>query len=209
MKRLADEPASKVVIPALTPRSQSGLRGHSLTPEEEQILSLAGKLARLTPRILMAHSPVSKATATRRLAALAERALLTRWGKGRGTYYTLTAATEAGARSIERLQPQFVALQPMLWSEFNVTAIGMQHEAEAPESPTALPLRLLVEFERVPQLTTFFALESELTKRLRLEVDLRPIETFSLTDQVAIRAEALWFWRTQPEIDPVTTDLQP
>ncbi|MCB0115208.1 MAG: tetratricopeptide repeat protein, partial [Caldilineaceae bacterium] len=62
----------------------------SLSAESQAALLLAERQGQVTPRTLMDETGVSKATATRRLAELADSGFLARVGQGRGTYYVLS-----------------------------------------------------------------------------------------------------------------------
>lgn len=61
----------------------------SLPPDETLALEIARREGQVTTSLLMEQAGISKATATRRLAALAEAGRLVKVGEGRGTRYLL------------------------------------------------------------------------------------------------------------------------
>lgn len=148
-------------------------------------LALAEEHGRVTARQLMKTVHISKATATRRLAALAQQGLLHRVGQGRGTFYVrgapnpppAAAPTAAPAQGVgaatpladlERvarlLDPHGVRLQ-----HCGVEALGVLSDPQAGGQP-----RLVARFSRLPDVLTFLALEQELATWLKADVRLLP-----------------------------------
>jgi tetratricopeptide (TPR) repeat protein len=81
---MVETPGKQVGAPSDQPQVPS-----DLVPEEQIALELAQRHGRVTTRLLMEQAHISKATATRRLSALARRGLLVRVGKGRATCYVV------------------------------------------------------------------------------------------------------------------------
>ena len=115
----------------------------------------------------MAASGVSKATATRRLADMAQRGLLVQPGQGRATAYMLGQGSDAGRWTLDSVEPLLSAGQlGLLREEFALASLG-------PTAASAGPvLRLRVRFTILPDLASFFALERRLSAMLGQPVDL-------------------------------------
>ena len=140
-----------------------------LDEDDQAILDLATLHGRLTSGLIVDNLHVSKATATRRLAALVKKGLLAKRGKGRGTHYVL-AETETPAAAEpwpQRLQEARRALAPA-------------HPLAALEVIAKQPQPLLcvgARFRERPTLAQFLQLEEELSKLLQTRVNLTLVET--------------------------------
>lgn len=159
-----------------------------LSPEEQQIVELAQRSGRITAKDLVEELSVSRATATRRLSALAESDLLVQHGKGRGTYYILANQMQDAPMSSDRAAfgeekqissapatPQFAALLSLLADQ---EAALQEHFAvdsvAATPSSTSKLLRVTVRFRALPTLVEFWTLRLHLQKVLGQEIDLIP-----------------------------------
>ncbi|MEZ4679097.1 MAG: tetratricopeptide repeat protein [Caldilineaceae bacterium] len=181
------EQASTIPLHVLS----SNLAQPQLPPEEQQILELAARYSRITAKLLLEELNVGRATATRRLTALAEAGHLVQHGKGRGTYYALpeqsatavkatahdisTVVAEAVAATNEPFLPtskidaQLAAQQAELHERFGVIAIATTTVQTARTMP-----RITVRFTHIPSLPTFCDLRAYLTQLLGTEIDLWP-----------------------------------
>lgn len=170
-----------------------------LDDDEQLVLSLVKAEGTITPKRLMDAAHISRATATRRLAALVEKGLLTVEGKGRGTCYHLAepvnaAATTASTAAAATLDFAAIhaALQPCqgeFAQHYGVTALGVVDQA-----PLATPLcKLVVDFTTLPDLRTYRQLKRQITEHLTEEIDLLLAEeVLSLSAQTAVT----WLWQT-------------
>jgi tetratricopeptide (TPR) repeat protein len=149
----------------------------ALDREEAAVLALAQREGKITAQRLIESLHVSRATATRRLAALVEKELLQMAGKGRGVHYrpasaTPGAAPAAAAPSVTALsveiERELQELLPALRAQFGVA------ELRVAQSPAPGVLRLAVRFVTPPNLAGFFALERYLGDVLQRAVDLVP-----------------------------------
>ena len=141
-----------------------------LAPDEAAVLALAQREQRLTAQRLVEALHVSRATATRRLAALTEKGYLQMEGKGRGVHYRLasaaaSAAVEAPASNLD-LGARLQALLPALRQRFEIDAIGL--------APATGIVHVVVRFQRTPTLERFFEAERHIGELLQLPVDLMP-----------------------------------
>ncbi|MBW7885530.1 MAG: tetratricopeptide repeat protein, partial [Caldilineaceae bacterium] len=157
-------------------------------PEARAALHLAKTLGRVTPRTLMEAAGVSKATATRRLAMLAEEGWLARQGKGRGTCYVpgRLASVEADAPPAP-IQPARADVlrnaQRELAAQFNVAGLG-----QLPGNRLSGSVELVVRFRVLPDLLQFFRLKAHLAGLLGTAVELTP--EAALENQQTI----WWIW---------------
>ncbi len=90
---------------------------HAETPlpaESQSALLLAEQRGQVTTRDLIDETGVSKATATRRLAELAEAGYLVRCGQGRGTYYVLNDSRQTDPQPVDRATLQDKPADPQL-----------------------------------------------------------------------------------------------
>ena len=170
-----------------------------LDEDEQLVLSLVKGEGTITPKRLMDAANVSRATATRRLAALVEKGLLAVEGKGRGTCYHLaepvsTAATTASTAAAATLDLATIraALQPCqgeFAQHYGVTALGV-----VAQTPLATTLcKLVVDFTTLPDLRTYRQLKRQITEQLTEEIDLLLAEeVLSLSAQTAV----IWLWQT-------------
>ena len=151
------------------------------SPEDQEILDLAQRQGAITTRALIAATGVSKATATRRLVALADEGRLLRFGAGRGAYYA--PAEGAQDRSPERTDApnppelaraslrQALSVQSAVQlARFGVNALGVVETLR----PAAASPRTVVRLAHELDLTEFFALEAELENILGRPVHLMP-----------------------------------
>ncbi len=160
------------------------------TPEAQQVLALAQREPQITPKLLIETLHMSKATATRRLTELVDQGYLCQAGKGRGTYYTLAPVNGNGCNlpstansTLARSKNDMAALaqclrqhRSALSSTYALTALGIiQDEAAAGASNHRLDLA--ARFATLPDLRSFFALETQLAKLLNLRVDLKLADT--------------------------------
>ncbi len=152
-------------------------------PDDQEILDLARDQGAITTRALMTATGVSKATATRRLAALAEAGRLTRHGAGRGAYYVL--ADPDAAHALADLRRLLAEHGPRLADRYQLTAIGLAE-------PPAAPAPIVARFDREPDLARFFALEAELAELAGHPIDLLP--EAALAAMRPVRA-AVWVWQ--------------
>ncbi|MEZ4870513.1 MAG: tetratricopeptide repeat protein [Caldilineaceae bacterium] len=180
----------------------------ALTHDERAALEIVERTGQVTPKLLMEHAHISKATATRRLADLVASGFLQKQGKGRGTYYTLKAlagplrkearATDAmhaaqatdpatGAQLRAQLQPH----THQLVEQYALTALAVIPTAGAAAGPPTAPLRLVALFQQPPSLLQFFVLEEQLCTLLGREIDLTPLELWQAKVGV-FTTELLW-----------------
>jgi len=145
----------------------------ALDREEVAVLELARRQQKLTAQQLVEALHVSRATATRRLAALVEKGLLQMEGKGRGVHYRLVRAASAMNTPAPGVPMRAAAVEdalrellPALRQEYAVAAVGALSAANV--------LRLVVRFQSLPDLARFFALERRLAETLGVAVDLVP-----------------------------------
>ncbi|MEM7534167.1 MAG: tetratricopeptide repeat protein [Chloroflexota bacterium] len=169
-----------------------------LTPDEQAVLSLAAQEGRITPKTIMDTLDVSKATATRRLAALAKTNHLAKHGKGRGTYYVLadelttTASQAPSTESIhqanghhhivyqQKLGSIWQTQQTTLLDTFGVSALGLLNGDNQPHGETSVHMvRVVAQFNTMPNLLDFFELERTLQGWFENGLDLLPVETVS------------------------------
>ncbi|MCB0108941.1 MAG: HTH domain-containing protein [Caldilineaceae bacterium] len=169
---------------ATTPETKQTSRP-TLPPEEQQVLTLAQRFGRVTAKDLVDSLHVSRATATRRLSALAEEGHLVQHGKGRGTYYTAAgyavaethgtvttpdkSATATAVPDTAQILARLSANHLQLQKQYAVEAI--RPVASPPTKP--MP-RLTVRFATVPTLVEFWELRCHLQTLLGQEIDLIP-----------------------------------
>jgi tetratricopeptide (TPR) repeat protein len=165
-----------------------------LHPVEQMAMDLAAQAGRVTPRDLMAASALSKATATRRLASLVERGLLEKHGKGRGTYYTTTRRDEDSSVGTDDLSQQFNTLRERikehrlgLMENYGILRLGLM-ESEKQQSRTSP--RLVVDFEKLPDLVRFFDIENRLNALFQMDADLKLLDALPEGDTRNIS----WLW---------------
>jgi tetratricopeptide (TPR) repeat protein len=131
-----------------------------LSAQDALALDLARREGSVTPRRLMEVAHLSKATATRRLTALATAGLLTPVGRGRGISYVI------GKRNN--------TLSAELCARYGIRAAGWV--AGAP----ILALR----FEPLPDLLTFLALRAEVRQEVGEAVEVLPVEALAANQVV-------------------------
>ncbi|HRW08634.1 MAG TPA: tetratricopeptide repeat protein [Caldilineaceae bacterium] len=191
---LLQQPTESSSLAIATPPEIEQASLPALPPEEQQILMLAQRFGRVTAKDLVDSLNVSRATATRRLSALAEEGHLVQHGKGRGTYYTAAGyavaethstatAPDKGATAVpgtvsttattapdtEGILSRLSANNLQLRKQFAVEAIRPLISA-----PTKPMLRLTVRFATVPTLAEFWELRCHLQTLLGQEIDLIP-----------------------------------
>ncbi|MGL4648206.1 MAG: tetratricopeptide repeat protein, partial [Caldilineaceae bacterium] len=157
----------------------------ALDADEEVALKVAQKQGRLNAALLMSSAHVSKATATRKLARLAEVGLLERHGSGRGTYYVARRTPVVAAQPpVDRsaLQARLDALTPRYSHSHAVERLEVRaayaplasqapSRGEGEEAP-ALRFDVRVVFRRLPDLPAFFELEAALSDATRTRLRL-------------------------------------
>ena len=164
-----------------------------LSAEEQMVIDLAQREQQITARRLMVAADISRATATRRLTALAERGLLTAHGQGRGAYYALAEVAPASTISPaatathdtttkETLAILLLQEKATLAARYGVIALAIL---------TTAPTKIVVRFAQPPDLPTFFALRQHLTIVLHQDIDLLP--DFALAPE-QVQAEIEWLW---------------
>lgn len=153
-----------------------------LDPEEQIALEVAARAGKVTTRTLMDAAGVSKATATRRLTALAERGYLQQQGQGRGTHYVLGQPMAVTLPGYTAVQDTLRRQQEWLAHRYGVQKIGLL----PPPSQLRPQVNLLLRFEQLPDLQTFFELENWLSELLQTVVDCRPELTSSANNVVWI-----------------------
>lgn len=194
--------------PVLAPRAMLSL-------DEREILALAENEGRITPKAIMATQHVSKATATRRLAALARTGLLEKRGKGRGTCYVPTtqiaeqnrvasasASAPIGTANRSHQSPtqptcDIGLLQELLSAEtISLKQIyGVRAVAFMPKSSTqSQTVQLAVRFSAVPTLAAYFQLERTISRHLNRPIDLIPAD--QLSHYIGHEASATLEWVT-------------
>ncbi|MCB0105141.1 MAG: hypothetical protein KDE53_04520, partial [Caldilineaceae bacterium] len=182
-----------------------------LSPDEQAVLTLAERHGKLTAKLVMTTQHVSKATATRRLAALTAVGLLLQRGKGRGTCYVpVTRFTEQRSQQpspgvqeeashrqpasmmaqalIATLQEQLQTLVPTLQQEHGVHALLLLPPWPN-ESQTA---RIAVHIAKGTTLTAFFQLEQWLRNTLAHPIDLIPVEQLQQYADADVIANGCW-----------------
>ncbi len=176
-----------------------------LSAEDALALDLAQREGKVTPRRLMAAAHLSKATATRRLTALAAAGLLTPVGRGRGTSYVIgrleierleighegnqAGATDGDPRQhVPNLQSLIsqspnpsVSLSPDLCTRYGILAAGWVVDA---------PI-VALRFAALPDLLAFLALRAEVRQAVGAAVEVLPLE--------ALSAEHLVVWVEREE----------
>jgi tetratricopeptide (TPR) repeat protein len=143
----------------------------ALSAESQAALLLAERHGQVTPRTLIDETGISKATATRRLAELAESGFLVREGQGRGTYYILRGSHAPAAKDVAgnvpgvyAIAPQFTRELAFLRSTYAVTDIAV---IEAP-----VPVTLRVHFSQEPTFRQFVDMQQHLAETLNRPVHL-------------------------------------
>ncbi|MCB9160259.1 MAG: tetratricopeptide repeat protein [Caldilineaceae bacterium] len=161
--------------------------------EAQQALQLARARGRVTTRELMEATGVSKATATRKLAALAEDGRLVKVGQGRNTHYVPPAQADDAAPTTTSADPRQVLRQQRVLLEhyYGITGLALL----TPPAQVAW-LELAAAFAELPDLLTFFALEARLARTLARPVRLRPLAALQDDVDAAALAQADWLWRS-------------
>lgn len=132
-----------------------------LDPEDALVLDLARREGKVTPRRLMKAASLSKATATRRLTALAAAGLLLPVGRGRGTCYVVGHSKPA-------------VLSDDLRERYAILAAGWV------VGGSILALRFAV----LPDLLTFLALRGEVRRQFGAAVEVLPEEALPVEQEV-------------------------
>lgn len=164
-----------------------------LTDEERLVLELARREGSVTPRRLMEEGHVSKATATRRLAALVEQGYLIQQGRARTTRYvpavSLQSEQAAPSPTINESDLQGLLLRNLPWltNHFGIRAIGWYRtDALAPALPT-----LVARFDHLPDLLAFLELRTLLVRRIGVPLDLLPEQAVPPGQTISWFASAL------------------
>lgn len=179
LPNLAD-PGKPPVARAPAPLALSASE-RELTDDDRLVLALARREGSVTPRRLMEAGHVSKATATRRLAALVELGYLVQQGRARATRYVPAAppqteqAAPTPAMSESDLQGILLRNLPWLTNHFGIRAIGWYRAGTpAPVMPT-----LVARFTHLPNLLAFLELRTLLARRIGTPIDLLPEQAVS------------------------------
>lgn len=157
--------------------------------ESRQALQLARTAGRVTARELMDAAGVSKATATRKLAALAERGALVKVGQGRNTQYVIPGTQDAAAPAPTNVRELLRQQRVLLEHYYGVAELALMTPAEG-----AGWLELAATFVDLPDLPTFFELEARLERALARAVRLRPTAVLGDAETDAL-TQAEWLWR--------------
>ncbi len=181
---LRDAAASAAGAATDARQGDTGQIARHAAPDDQEILDLARDQGAITTRALMTATGISKATATRRLAALAEAGRLARHGAGRGAYYVL-ADPDAAHADLRRLLAEH---GPRLASRYQLSALGL---AEPPAAIAAI-VAIVTRFDREPDLARFFALEAELAELAGRAVDLMPEAALA---SVHTARTVVWVWQ--------------
>ena len=142
-----------------------------LDAEDRLALTLAQNEGKVTPRRLMEAGALSKATATRRLTALAAAGLLVQVGQGRATSYMVAASSQ---QSIPTAPRPPLAFDRDLMQRYTITAAGWLGDAQV----------VVLRFAHLPDLLTFLALRAEVRQRLGDAIDVLPEEAVSTGQNV-------------------------
>ena len=161
----------------------------------------------------MVAADISRATATRRLTGLVEKGLLTAYGQGRGAYYALSVepGRNANPPPVAEIDATRVTLQAVLSREqstlaaqYAIAGLGLLQHTPTPtpsmssqsgnrqERGVESTTKLVVCFEQVPDLATFFSLQQQLATLLHREITLLP--DFSLSPE-QMAGEVEWIWQ--------------
>lgn len=176
-------------VPAPLTVARAGAVAPVVGQEEQAILALAQSQGQVTAKLVVEQLHVSRATATRRLTALAEQGLLCLQGKGRGVYYELAPALPAPHGNLPKTPPpseqypQLLAQRVWLQQRFGITALAVKPLANPPQL-----LQVIVSYAQLPTLTDYLALKRVLSELLGDIVDLLP------DSEVAEPAALPWLW---------------
>lgn len=173
-----------------------------LSAQDALALDLARREGSVTPRRLMEVAHLSKATATRRLTALAAAGLLTPVGRGRGTSYVIAEERDWSIKRLEsgnwdgqgetrsgndephspsRQSPISQAHSPpislphTICARYGILAVGWVVDA---------PI-LALRFAQLPDLLTFLALRAEVRQTVGEAVEVLPVEALAAGQVVA------------------------
>lgn len=156
--------------------------------DTEQAIRLARVHGRVTTRAFMDAAGVSKATATRKLSALADAAVLVKVGQGRATHYVLPSADRADALAAPQDARAVLANQRILLEHYyGITALGLPADVGD-------ELVVVVRFAELPDLLTFFALEERLAQTLGRPLRLRPEAALTPETHGHMLAQVDWIW---------------
>lgn len=162
-------------IPGLAPAQETtadALPTPPLPVESQAALRLAEQHGQVTARDLIDEAGVSKATATRRLAELADSGYLVRRGQGRGTYYVLSSGRSETTESAPASAPQTDDLLGEAAAYLRATyAISAVDRVE----PSADLATVRVRFSREPTFQQFLAVQRRLAEALHRPVHVEPI----------------------------------
>lgn len=163
-----------------------------LSPDEQAILQLAEERQQITPKLLMTHLHVSKATATRRLTAMVTHGLLRKYGRGRGTVYLLAAQTMVRPTTVhehdDSTTPRVQADKEEICAQLQ--GVAKRHAAQLQQEHHVAALAVIcganfnqpwawrfgVRFHTLPTVPEFFRLEHALSTWCAQPVDLIPAE---------------------------------
>lgn len=189
-----DDPAAPAASDASRPAIDIQPAADLLSAQDALALELAQREGSVTPRRLMEVAHLSKATATRRLTALAAAGLLTPVGRGRGTCYVMCKRSRESERQesgdmakmaggdgrppLALESPPFPLRDPSipadLCARYGIRAVGRVVDA---------PI-LVLRFELLPDLLTFLALRAELRQEVGETVEVLPVEALAAAQEV-------------------------
>lgn len=129
-------------------------------------LDLAAQHGRLTAGLLVEQLHISKATATRRLAALVEQGRLAKRGKGRGTHYVLVETASQPHVTLNG-EPRLSDAARHLARRFGASEIRVSDASHGGY------LCVTAHFARPPDVRDFLRLEDELSALLHVHVNLK------------------------------------
>ena len=185
-----DDPAAPAASDASQPAAAIQPAVDLLSAQDALALEVAQREGSITPRRLLEVAHLSKATATRRLTALAAAGLLTPVGRGRGTSYVIS---KKSSRQLERresedggeratgdgqntfpppsspFQPQHRPISAGLRTRYGIRAAGWVVDA---------PI-LALRFEPLPDLLTFLSLRAALRQEMGEAIEVLPVEALA------------------------------
>lgn len=174
----SDQATAPLAVRSTPEQNGADLPLQGLNADDRQVLILAQSAGRVSARNLMEAGHVSKATATRRLAALAERGLLQRHGEGRGVHYVLNSKPIVAPVSVAAEQSAVIdyteslmAALPQLAPPVSISSMHAPRLYRAVDSGE-LRLDVHVHVDKQLDLTSFFDLERRIGRLIGVEVNL-------------------------------------
>lgn len=159
-------------------QTDSSLLVPDLSADDQAILNMMTSVGQLTARTLMERLDVSRATATRRLSALAEKGYIIKKGQGRATYYVDALQSNLFVSPVKEQTRDNEIIQQKVRHHLNECHSWLAQNYRVTEATVAEAKQpsvvVEVRFEELPELSEFFALENQLEDALGLAVDLKP-----------------------------------